>query len=219
MRNPYLMLLKYRKILLHDLSNLTSIPEEVLIDKLREIKNIISIRDHEIIVEKPLELALYLLRKGLSFKEVSRYIDWRDFEKVTAEILSSHNYVILTNLIVTKPVRFEIDVIGVDTGSGRGIFIDCKHWGRGVSRSSLIDIISKHVERINKFVRYFNWVKNKWIYFRYLREIIPVIVTLTTPSIRVYDNVLVVSIQEFNQFLTDIYRVLEILDLKPVKIK
>ncbi len=219
MRNPYLMLLKYRKILLHDLSNLTSIPEEVLIDKLREIKNIISIRDHEIIVEKPLELALYLLRKGLSFKEVSRYIDWRDFEKVTAEILGSHNYVILTNLIVTKPVRFEIDVIGVDTGSGRGIFIDCKHWSRGVSRSSLIDIISKHVERINKFVRYFNWVKNKWIYFRYLREIIPVIVTLTTPSIRVYDNVLVVSIQEFNQFLTDIYRVLEILDLKPVKIK
>jgi len=219
MRNPYLMLLKYRKILLHDLSSLTSIPEEVLIDKLREIKNIISIRDHEIIVEKPLELALYLLRKGLSFKEVSRYIDWRDFEKVTAEILGSHNYVILTNLIVTKPVRFEIDVIGVDTGSGRGIFIDCKHWSRGVSRSSLIDIISKHVERINKFVRYFNWVKNKWIYFRYLREIIPVIVTLTTPSIRVYDNVLVVSIQEFNQFLTDIYRVLEILDLKPVKIK
>lgn len=220
MENPYIMLLKYRRILLNELSNLTNISKEIIIEKLRELenKNMIEIRGQEIIVKNPLELALHLMKQGFSFKEISRYIDWRDFERITAEILNAHNYLVLSNLSITKPVRFEIDVIGIDTGSGRGIFIDCKHWSRGVSRSSLIDIINKHVERIDKFVKYFSWIRMKWIYFRFLKEILPVIVTLTTPVIRTYNNVIVISIQEFNQFLTDIYTVLEVLDLKPVKI-
>ncbi len=219
MKKLYLVLLKHRRLLIDELVSLIRATKESLLEDLKTIRDYVLIDGEEIVVKKPLDLALYMIRHGMSVKEVSRYIDWRDFEKVSAEILSQHQYMVLTNLVMTKPVRLEIDVIGIDPGSGRGVFIDCKHWSRGVSRRALMEIMDKHVERIKKFVKYFNWVRGRWVYFKYLREIIPIIVTLTTPSIRSYNNTLAVSIQELNQVLLDLYLVLETFDLKPVKIR
>jgi Holliday junction resolvase-like predicted endonuclease len=219
LQDPYLLLLKYRRLLLSEYSNLTGISEEILLEKLREINRYISLHDREVVLENPLEYALYLVKKGFSFKEVTRFIDWRDFEKFTAEILSSHKYMVLTNFRSTKPVRFEIDVIGVDIGSGRSIFVDCKHWSKGIARSSLIEVMEKHRERILKFIKYYSWFRDKWVYFKKIKYIIPVIVTLTTPIVRVLDNVVAVSIQEFNQFLADIHVVLDTLNIQPFTLK
>jgi hypothetical protein len=46
---------------------------------------------------------------------------------LTAEILSSKNFGVIKNLIMTKP-RMEIDVVGIRLGVA--ILIDCKHWKR-----------------------------------------------------------------------------------------
>ncbi len=215
----YLEILRHRKILFNELLNLTSLPREVLDESLKNLGELIEFRDETIYLKKPLDLALLLLRKGFSAKEISRYLDWKDFEKVSAEILSRHRYMVKTNFMATKPVRLEIDVIGVDIGSGRSLFIDCKHWSRGVSRSALREIIDKHVERIGKFTKYYSWFRDKWYYFRYIEYIVPLIITLTTPSLRCYRNTLVVSIQEFNQFLLDIYSVLDTFDIEPYRVK
>ena len=163
--------------------------------------------------------AIFLIKKGVSFKQVSKYLDWKDFEKISAEILSAHGYVVINNFRLTKPVMLEIDVIGIDQGSGRGIIIDCKHWSRGIYRSALIEIATKHIERIRKLLNHLSWAKTKWKYFKFLKEAIPVIVTLTTPSIRFYENTLIVSIQELNQVLNDIYLVLDTFNIKPIKVK
>ncbi|MET1160437.1 MAG: transcription antiterminator BglG [Thermoprotei archaeon] len=212
-------LLKYRRVLYSELSNLTGIPEDLIKEKLKEVREYVELSDYEVVVKKPLELAYLLLAKGVPVKEVSKYLDWKDFERVSAEILSKHNYVVITNFSLTKPVKLEIDVIGVDIGSGRGLFIDCKHWSRGVSRKSLINIIEKHNARIEKFIKYYSWAKPKWYYFKYLRTIIPLIITLTTPSLRFYKNTLVVSIQELNQVLLDLPVILDTFNIEPIKIK
>jgi len=219
MQNPYMLLLKYRKLLLSELSNLSSIPREILAEKLRAVSSYIRVSGEEVVVEKPLELALYLAKMGFPLKELAAYIDWRDFEKFAAEILSAHNYAVLTNFLATRPARFEIDVIGVDPGSGRGIFVDCKHWSRSGSRTALLEAMEKHASRVEKFVKYFSWFRDKWIHFTRLREIVPVIVTLTTPVVRAHKSVIAVSIQELNQFLIDIHTVLDAFGIVTIKVK
>jgi len=213
-----LVLLKHRRILLDELIGLTGLNREVLLGKLKKIKEYVRIDDDEVVIVKPLDLAIHLLKQGLSVKEISRYIDWSDFEKVSAEILNAHKYFVKTNFRLTKPVKLEIDVIGVDPRSGRGLFIDCKHWSRGIHRSALVEIVDKHVNRIEKFIKYYRWARDKWVYFKYLREIIPVIITLTTPSLRYYKNTLIVSIQEFNQVLLDLYTVLDLFNIEPYRL-
>jgi len=80
-----------------------------------------------------LKIAISFLQHGLPLDEISIALDWRDFEGLTAEILSSKNFAVIKNLMLTKP-RMEIDVVGIRLGIA--ILIDCKHW-KTYSQSSL----------------------------------------------------------------------------------
>lgn len=219
MKELYLALLKHREISMKKLSESIGVNEKLLYDRIKQMGNYVTIVNDRVKLNNPLSLAIHLLKQGYSFKEVTKYLDWHDFEKFSAEILSAHKYVVKTNFRLTKPVMLEIDVIGIDLGSGRGVFIDCKHWSRGIGRKALMEIADKHLRRIYKFVRYYSWAKHKWAYLRYLRRIIPLIVTLTTPSIRMHENVLIVSIQELNSTLLDLDIVLEILGVEPIPVQ
>ena len=75
--------------------------------------------------------------------EISIVLDWRDFEGLAAEILSSKNFAVIKNLMLTKP-RMEIDVVGIRLGIA--ILIDCKHWKR-YNTSSLKSAVQKQIER------------------------------------------------------------------------
>ena len=81
-----------------------------------------------------LKIALSMLENGFPIDEISESLDWRDFEGLTGEILSSKNFAVLKNMMLTKP-RMEIDVVGIRLGVA--MLIDCKHWKR-YSSSSLI---------------------------------------------------------------------------------
>lgn len=218
LRDLYTVLLKYRKISIEDLAMYTSLSRDVLMNKLESIREHVVVEGGEVTVTRPLELALRLIQSGYSVKEVSKYIDWRDFERVSSEILSQNDYAVLTNFKVYAPIRMEIDIVAVDRASGRGIIIDCKHWSRGLSRKMLISAIEKHVDRTTKFIKYFSWFKSKWPYFKYIKRVIPLIVTLTTPSVRAYKNVLVVSIQELNSALVELHSVLDLFNVEPLEL-
>lgn len=218
MKQLYFALLKHREISIKDLSELLGLDERILYSKIKELGRYVTIVNNKIKLNDPLLFAIQLLKQGYSFKDVTKYLDWHDFEKFSAEILGAHKYIVKTNFRLTKPVRLEIDVIGIDLGSGRGIFIDCKHWIHGISRKTLMEIAEKHILRIKKFIKYYSWAKPKWTYFRYLRKIVPIIVTLTTPSIRMHENVLIVSIQELNSTLLDLNMVLDLFGIEPIPV-
>ena len=90
-----------------------------------------------------LKIAIILLQNGFPLDEISVALDWRDFEGLTAEILSSKNFAVIKNLMLTKP-RMEIDVVGIRLGIA--ILIDCKHWKR-YNSSSLTSAVNKQIER------------------------------------------------------------------------
>jgi len=180
----------------------------------------VEVVDGKLVIRDRLRLALYFLEKGVSVKRLSRYLDWSDFEKMSAEILGRHGYVVASNVLFTRPRRLEIDVVGVDTGCGRAVVIDCKHWRHGISPSSIIEHGRRHIDRTMKFLRYRSWLYSRYPYFSKVRYAVPVLVTFTTPRLRSVDNrVLVVSISELNNLLQDLHLVLEEMSVKPMSVE
>ena len=124
-----------------------------------------------------LKIAIILLQNGFPLDEISTVLDWRDFEGLTAEILSSKNFAVIKNLMLTKP-RMEIDVVGIRLGIA--VLIDCKHWKR-YNSSSLTSAVQKQIERTKHYV-----AKNDG------SVAVPVIVTLYHDKIDFIDKVPIV---------------------------
>ena len=141
-----------------------------------------------------LKIATILLQNGLPLDEISIALDWKDFEGLTAEILSSKNFAVIKNLMLTKP-RMEIDVVGIRLGVA--ILIDCKHWKR-YSSSSLTSAVHKQIERTKQYV-----AKTSG------SVAVPVIVTLYQDKIDFIDKVPIVPIFQFSSFIDEFYGNLE----------
>lgn len=172
-------------------TELNSIDSKTILDEF--IKNDIgSKQDHFYYFETSdkLKIAVALLEKGFPIDEISIALDWRDFEGLTAEILSSKNFAVIKNLILTKP-RMEIDVIGIRLGIA--ILIDCKHW-KSYSTSSLTSAVKKQIERTKKYVE-----KTQGAIA------VPVIVTLYQDKVDFIENVPIVPIFQFSSFIDEFY--------------
>ena len=141
-------------------------------------------------VSDKLKIAVALLEKGFPIDDISIALDWRDFEGLTAEILSSKDFAVIKNMMLTKP-RMEIDVIGIRLGIA--ILIDCKHWKR-YSTSSLTSAVKKQIERTKKYVE-----KTQG------STAVPVIVTLYQDKVNFIENVPIVPIFQFSSFIDEFY--------------
>ena len=148
-----------------------------------------------------LKTALFAIKNGAPIEEVSRYIDWKDFEGLVAEILDSKHFDVLRNFRMTKPTM-EIDVVGVRLGIA--LLIDCKHWKR-LSRSALETIVVKQIERVK-------------YYISNAKDVIaaPVIVTLNQEETSFINKVPIVPILQFSSFIDEFYGSLEEIDRKSV---
>ncbi len=141
-----------------------------------------------------LKTALFAIKNGVPIEEVSRYIDWKDFEGLVAEILDSKHFDVLRNFRLTKPTM-EIDVVGVRLGIA--LLIDCKHWKR-LSHSALETIVVKQIERVK------HYISNA-------KDVIaaPVIVTLNQEETSFISKVPIVPILQLSSFIDEFYGSLE----------
>ena len=153
------------------------------------IGNIVNFEDSD-----KLKTALFAIKNGVPIEEVSRYIAWKDFEGLVAEILDSKHFDVLRNFRMTRPTM-EIDVVGVRLGIA--LLIDCKHWKR-LSYSALETIVVKQVERVK------HYVSNA-------KDVIaaPVIVTLNQEETSFINSVPIVPILQFSSFIDEFYGSLE----------
>ena len=164
---------------------------EIILDEF--IKNDIGIKEENTYYFEAgdkLKIAVSLLEKGFPIDEISIALDWRDFEGLTAEILSEKNFAVLKNMMLTKP-RMEIDVVGIRLGIA--ILIDCKHWKR-YSSSALSTAVKKQIERTKQYV-----AKTPGAIA------VPVIVTLYQDNIDFIQNVPIVPIFQFASFVDEFY--------------
>jgi len=151
-------------------------------------------------MENKLKSALLDIKTGVPIEEASRYVDWRDFEGLVAEILESKNFEVMRNFRMKNPTM-EIDVVG--THLGTAVLIDCKHWKR-MTNSMLEKIVLKQIERVKHYVAITDEVVAA-----------PVIVTLYQEETRFVSRVPIVPIIQFSSFIDEFYGNLE--EIKTIK--
>ncbi len=137
-----------------------------------------------------LKTCLLAIQMGAAIDEVSRSLEWRDFESLAAEILNSNGFEITRNLVLTKP-RMQIDVVGVK--SGVAILIDCKHWKK-TSQSAIKEAVRKQIERTKHYL-----IKER------VQAAIPAIVTLYQEEVRFVDKVPIIPIFQLGSFCEEFY--------------
>ncbi len=137
-----------------------------------------------------LKASLLAISMGAAIDEISRLLDWKDFESLAAEILANRDFETTSNVILTKP-RMQIDVVGIK--SGVAILIDCKHW-KNMSHATLETAVKKQVERTRHFVS-----KEK------IQAAIPAIVTLYQHEIKFIDRVPIIPIYQLDSFCDEFY--------------
>ena len=145
-------------------------------------------------VDGKLRTALLAIKNGMPIEEASRYIDWKDFEGLVAEILESKHFQVMRNFRMKKPTM-EIDVIGLRLGVA--VLIDCKHWKR-MSHSMLETIVRKQIERVKHYV-----ANTKDV------VAVPTIVTLYQEETSFINRVPIVPILQFSSFIDEFYGNLE----------
>lgn len=141
-----------------------------------------------------LKTSILAISMGAPIEEISRMLEWQDFEALAAEILEKRDFDTMKNVIMKSP-RIQIDVVGIK--SDIAILIDCKHWNN-MNQSALQEAVKKQVIRTKQFVS-----KHK------VKGAIPAIVTLYQHSVQFIDKVPIIPIHQLDSFCDEFYGNLE----------
>ena len=146
-----------------------------------------------------LKLSILAINMGAAIDEISRLLNWQDFESLAAEILQKREFDTIKNVIFTKP-RMQIDVVGIK--SDVAILVDCKHW-KNMTQSALQIAVKKQIERTKQYL-----AKED------VRAAIPAIVTLYQHDLQFIDRVPIIPIHQLDSFCDEFYGNLENLQSK-----
>ncbi|MDE1727897.1 MAG: restriction endonuclease [Thaumarchaeota archaeon] len=141
-----------------------------------------------------LKTGVIAISMGAPIDEISRMLEWQDFESLAAEVLEKRDFDTTKNVIMKSP-RIQIDVVGIK--SEVAILIDCKHWNN-MTQSALSEAVKKQIIRTKQFIS-----KHK------LRGAIPAIVTLYQHSVQFIDKVPIIPIHQLDSFCDEFYGNLE----------
>ncbi|MEM0217517.1 MAG: NERD domain-containing protein [Candidatus Nezhaarchaeales archaeon] len=165
-------------------------------------------------VTDPVRLAMEAIKLGADVEAASRWLNWRDFERLCVEALGSHNFSVKAPFrFKADGKRYEIDVVAHKKNFV--LCIDCKHWKMKHGQKSRIkDSTMNHLNKCVKFaelVRSSRVVKLEHHNRAYL---VPMIVTLMELDFnRPLNGVWILPIFKLNSFLLDLEAHLDELSL------
>ncbi|MCD6530562.1 hypothetical protein J7L06_09840 [Candidatus Bathyarchaeota archaeon] len=164
------------------------------------------VQDQEIRVgvEQKIKLALKAVEKGADIERVCRFIDWKEFERVVTLAFTLNGYEVRRGFRFSwDGRRWEIDVLAVK----RQVIVsaDCKHWRRGLGRSSVARIVEKQVQRTKVFTEALEKLRGK-LGLQDVSKIIavPLIISLYPPPMKLYDSVPIIPILQLASFISDL---------------
>ncbi|MEM0048092.1 MAG: restriction endonuclease [Ignisphaera sp.] len=189
--------------------------EEIFVDGLK--RGCIAISDSRISLVNPLELLLLIEEKMVvDVMRFASYIEWKEFEDYIAARLKSAGLDYVSGYTHKRISQFQIDVLALDMVKKMGYIIECKHWRRRIGQSSVSKIVREHMTRIDKLVKYCEWVASEVPAIRKTKLFIPIVITLYTSSTWVFEGVPIVSVRFLNDFLSNIDVYIDSLELKRI---
>lgn len=145
-------------------------------------------------------VAMSLCSLGVPPEEVSSLLSWREFEAFSANLLRSAGYEVRENVRLREPPA-QIDLVA--TGTSLVLSIDCKHWKRGASISTLAKVAQDQSRRSEHLRRT----------LPDSRPIASVIITLAQQGERFVDGAAVVPLYSLRSFLDSVEGYMEFLTL------
>ncbi len=136
-------------------------------------------------------VALSLCSLGVPPEEVSSLLSWKEFESFCADILRSAGFEVRENVRLHKPTA-QIDIVA--RGTSIVLSIDCKHWKRGASASTLARVAQDQHKR-NKQLR--STIPDA-------PPIVSVVITLAQQSERFASGAAVVPLFALRSFLNSV---------------
>ena len=140
--------------------------------------------------------------QGEEIEKIIGEIDWKEFEELVSKILKKHDFETYHNFRFKTNRRYEIDIVAVKKKIL--LAIDCKQWGRGrYKKTGLKYAIQDQKERVKQLKKF---LKNNLIGKSKLKvskgvKFLPLIITWFEEDLLEHENVFIVPIWKFNQFL------------------
>ena len=151
-----------------------------------------------------LDLAIKAVELGADIERVSDFLGWQEFEEIAALSLERNGYAVKKNVrFKSAKRRWEIDVVGCR--KPLVICIDCKHWHQGMHFSVLSKIVVSQIERVKAFAEVLPTVSLDFECSRWERaKIVPVVLSFVVSRFKFLDNVPVVPVLQFQDFLSQL---------------
>jgi len=158
----------------------------------------------EVSVESRLKMAIKAINLGADVERISDLLCWQEFEEMAALALMYNGYVTKKN-VRFKQVRkrWEIDVVGCR--KPLVICIDCKHYHHSLHPAMLRKMVDLQVKRVEAFSQILpdaaqNIECVKWGSAKF----VPAILSLMPGSLKFIDNVPIVPVLQFQDFLSQL---------------
>ena len=151
-----------------------------------------------------LKLAIKTVSLGADIQQVSNLLCWQEFEEITAIALRNSGFTVYKNIrFKTANRKWEIDIIGCKRPLV--VCIDCKHWNRAISPSTLGKIAEAQANRTKALIDILpnpqlqlECIKWENAYFT------PTILSLTQSSFKFYNNIPIVPILQLQDYLNQL---------------
>ncbi|MEM0006575.1 MAG: restriction endonuclease [Ignisphaera sp.] len=180
-------------------------------------RNVLKENDSKIYLLNPLELIIMLEELGIDTLRLCDYISWSEFEDFIAKKLYEFGWEYILGYIHTRVSRFQIDVIALDSILRRALVIECKHWRKHMGVGSLRRIALNHLLRIDKLIKYCEWVATDIPKLRNVETVIPAVIVLRRGDVKAVEGVPIVPLYHLNDFLSNISSYLDVLNIKVFK--
>jgi len=150
-----------------------------------------------------LRLAVMAVKEGVDLECACRYLGWGEFEDVAVFALEANHFSTRKHFRFKKSARFEIDVLGFR--EPLILSIDCKHWRRSWVRAAFAKAVEKQVRRCSEFAKILPGLTEGFHVSDWKRaRVMPIILTLSDSPLKVYEQVPIVAIFRFQDFLYDL---------------
>ncbi len=88
-----------------------------------------------------------LCYRGETPEVVSKYLDWKDFERFASSIMRAKGFRVREDVHLRGP-RAQIDVFGISDLVS--VAVDCKHWKRPPGHQALVDLVEAQKGRARR---------------------------------------------------------------------
>jgi Holliday junction resolvase-like predicted endonuclease len=193
-----------KNLVAKDARSSTAVTEELL--KTLSQKGFIKLKGSnlEVASGQRLQLVIEAIKQGVDIEHASKFLEWKEFEKMAAEAFEINGYLVKRNFhFKARAKRWEIDILA--RKRPLIVCVDCKRWQHGWSRASVIRTTEAQVGRTKALTDSLQDLTVKLELNDWARvTLIPVMLSLIPGPFKFHDSTPIVPILQLQSFISEL---------------